>query len=343
LYVLAGFARPRTDSEEAAIKYFLLGAFASGFVVYGVAIVFGATGYTGLTDILQSIQSGSVDMSLLAIGAALILVGLGFKVAAVPFHMWTPDVYQGAPSSVTAFMAVGAKVGGFAALMRIFVTSFGALAMDFTAVLWGLAALTMILGNVVAISQKNIKRMLAYSSIAQAGYILMALVPFGQKDVIVDAIAAALLYLIAYAFMSFAAWAVVITMEKAEGEGLQLSDYAGLGRKYPVLAAIMTVSMLSFTGIPPTLGFIGKFYLFRSVIDGGFVWLAIIGVLTSLVSAYYYLRVVIYMYMQDGEPVAQRDNWVYLTAAVTGVGMIVLGIFSLPLLKWAYQAAISAF
>jgi NADH-quinone oxidoreductase subunit N len=343
LYVLAGFARPRTDSEEAAIKYFLLGAFASGFVVYGVAIVFGATGYTGLTDILQSIQSGAVDLTLLAIGAALILVGLGFKVAAVPFHMWTPDVYQGAPSSVTAFMAVGAKVGGFAALMRIFVTSFGVLAMDFTAVLWGLAALTMILGNVVAIAQKNIKRMLAYSSIAQAGYILMALVPYGQKDVIVDAIAAALLYLIAYAFMSFAAWAVVITLEKAEGKGLQLADYAGMGRKFPVLAAIMTVSMLSFTGIPPTLGFIGKFYLFRSVVEGGFIWLAIIGVLTSLVSAYYYLRVVIYMYMQDGEPVAQRDNWVYLTAAVTGVGMIVLGIFSLPLLNWAYQAAISAF
>jgi NADH-quinone oxidoreductase subunit N len=343
LYVLAGFASPRSDSEEAAIKYFLLGAFASGFLVYGVAIVFGATGYTGLTDIFQVVQSGAVDLTLLAVGAALILVGLGFKVAAVPFHMWTPDVYQGAPSSVTAFMAVGAKIGGFAALMRIFVTSFGALAMDFTAVLWGLAALTMILGNVVAIAQKNIKRMLAYSSIAQAGYILMALVPYGQKDVINDAIAAALLYLIAYAFMNFAAWAVVITMERAEGKGLELSDYAGLGRKYPVLAAIMTVSMLSFTGIPPTLGFIGKFYLFRSVIDGGFVWLAIIGVLTSLVSAYYYLRVVVYMYMQDGEPQAQRDNWVYVTAAVTGLGIIVLGIFSLPLLTWAYQAAISAF
>jgi len=343
LYVLAGFASPRSDSEEAAIKYFLLGAFASGFLVYGVAIVFGATGYTGLTDIFQVVQSGAVDLTLLAVGAALILVGLGFKVAAVPFHMWTPDVYQGAPSSVTAFMAVGAKVGGFAALMRIFVTSFGALAMDFTAVLWGLAALTMILGNVVAIAQKNIKRMLAYSSIAQAGYILMALVPYGQKDVINDAIAAALLYLIAYAFMNFAAWAVVITMERAEGKGLELSDYAGMGRKYPALAAIMTVSMLSFTGIPPTLGFIGKFYLFRSIIDGGFVWLAIIGVLTSLVSAYYYLRVVIYMYMQDGEPQAQRDNWVYVTAAVTGVGILILGIFSLPLLNWAYQAAISAF
>ena len=343
LYVLAGFARPRSDSEEAAIKYFLLGAFASGFLVYGVAIVFGASGYTGLTDIFQAVQSGSVDLTLLAVGAGLILVGLGFKVAAVPFHMWTPDVYQGAPSSVTAFMAVGAKVGGFAALMRIFVTSLGVLAVDFTIVLWWLAVLTMILGNVVAIAQKNIKRLLAYSSIAQAGYILMALVPYGQKEVLGDAIAAALLYLVAYAFMSFAAWAVVITLEKAEGKGLELSDYAGLGRKYPVLAAIMTVSMLSFTGIPPTLGFVGKFYLFRSVVDGGFIWLAIIGVLTSLVSAYYYLRVVIYMYMQEGEPVAQRDNWVYLTAIVTGVGIIILGIFSLPLLNWAYQAALSAF
>ncbi|MGB7094440.1 MAG: NADH-quinone oxidoreductase subunit N [Anaerolineales bacterium] len=343
LYILAGFAIPRTDSEEAAIKYFLLGAFASGFLVYGVALVFGATGYTGLTEVLQAIESGAVDLTLLSVGAALILVGLSFKVAAVPFHMWTPDVYQGAPSSVTAFMAVGAKVGGFAALMRIFVTSLGVLAVDFTAVLWGLAALTMILGNIVAIAQKNIKRMLAYSSIAQAGYILMALVPYGQKEIMGDVIAAALLYLVAYAMMNFAAWAVVITLEKAEGKGLELSDYAGLGRKYPVLAAIMTIAMLSFTGIPPTLGFIGKFYLFRSVIDGGFIWLAIIGGLTSLVSAYYYLRVVIYMYMQEGEPVAHRDNWVYLTAAVTGIGMIVLGIFSLPLLNWAYQAAISAF
>jgi len=343
LYILAGFARPRTDSEESAIKYFLLGAFASGFLVYGVAIIFGATGYTGLTEVLMAVDNGSANLGLLAVGAALILVGLSFKVAAVPFHMWTPDVYQGAPSSVTAFMAVGAKVGGFAALMRIFITALGALAIDFTPVLWGIAALTMILGNVVAISQKNIKRMLAYSSIAQAGYIMMALVPYGQKEIMGDVIASALLYLIAYAVMNFAAWAVVISLEKAEGKGLELSDYAGLGKKYPVLAAIMTVSMLSFTGIPPTLGFVGKFYLFRSVVEGGFVWLAIIGVLTSLVSAYYYLRVVIYMYMQDGEPTVHKDNWVYIAAAVTGVGMIVLGIFSLPLLNWAYQAAISAF
>jgi NADH-quinone oxidoreductase subunit N len=343
LYVLAGFARPRTDSEESAIKYFLLGAFASGFLVYGVAIIFGATGYTGLADVLQVVESGTANLTLLSLGAALVLVGLSFKVAAVPFHMWTPDVYQGAPSSVTAFMAVGAKVGGFAALMRIFVSSLDVLAVDFTTILWGLAALTMILGNIVAISQKNIKRMLAYSSIAQAGYILMALVPYGQKEILGDTIAAALFYLIAYAVMNFAAWAIVISLEKAEGKGLEIEDYAGLGRKYPVLAAIMTVSMLSFTGIPPTLGFVGKFYLFRSVIDGGFVWLAIIGILTSLVSAYYYLRVVIYMYMQEGEPTVHRNNWVYFTAAAAGIGMIVLGIFSLPLLNWAYQAAISAF
>jgi NADH-quinone oxidoreductase subunit N len=343
LYILAGFARPRSDSEEAAIKYFLLGAFASGFVVYGVATTFGASGQTGLAEIFQAVQAGSVDLALLAIGAAMILVGLGFKVAAVPFHMWTPDVYQGAPSSVTAFMAVGAKIGGFAALLRIFSTSLGALAVDFTTILWWLAALTMILGNVVAIAQKNIKRMLAYSSIAQAGFILMALVPYGQEAVLGDAVAAALLYLIAYALMNFAAWAVVITMEKEEGKGLELSDYAGLGRKYPVLAAVMTVAMLSFTGVPPTMGFIGKFYLFRSVVEAGFVWLAIIGVLTSLVSAYYYLRVVVYMYMQAGEPVPRRDTWVYLTAGITGLAILVFGIFSLPLLNWAYQAALSAF
>jgi NADH-quinone oxidoreductase subunit N len=240
-------------------------------------------------------------------------------------------------------MAVGAKVGGFAALMRIFVSSFGVLAVDFTGVLWGLAALTMILGNVVAIAQKNIKRMLAYSSIAQAGYILMALVPYGQEDVIGGAIAAALFYLLAYAFMNFAAWAVVITLEKAEGKGLEIQDYSGLGRKYPILAAIMTISMLSFTGVPPTLGFVGKFYLFRAVVDGGFVGLALIGVLTSLVSAYYYLRVVVNMYMRSGDPAVQRNNWVYLTAVTAGIAIIVLGIFSLPLLTWAANATMSVF
>ena len=343
LYVLAGFARPRQESEEAAIKYFLLGAFSSGFVVYGVALVFGATGSTGLAEIVKALNAGSTDLALLGIGAALILIGLGFKVAAVPFHMWTPDVYQGAPSAVTAFMAVGAKAGGFAALMRIFVSALPALAVDFTLVLWGIAALTMFLGNIVAIAQGNIKRMLAYSSIAHAGYILMALVPFGQGDVAGDAVAAALFYLLAYAFTNFAAWAVVIAMEKTEGRGLALSDYAGMGRKYPALAAIMTVAMLSFTGVPPTLGFVGKLYLFRSVIEGGFYGLALIGVLTSLVSAYYYLRVVVIMYMQEGEPVARRAPWLYLPAAAAGVCTVALSIFSVPLFTWASQAVLKLY
>jgi NADH-quinone oxidoreductase subunit N len=286
-----------------------------------------------------------VNLSFLVIGAGLILVGLGFKVAVVPFHMWTPDVYQGAPSSVTAFMAVGAKAAGFAALLRIFVLAFPSLAMDLTPVLWALAAFTMVIGNVIAIAQKNIKRMLAYSSIAHAGYIMMALVPYGQGDVASDTVASALFYLLAYMLTSFAAWAVVIALEQNMGEGrdtdgLSLEDYSGLGQKQPALAAAMTIAMLSFIGIPPTLGFVGKFYLLRTVIEGGFPGLALIGLLTSLVSAYYYLRVVVYMYMRDGEPVVRREPWLYFTALATAVGVVVLSIFSEPLFNWASQAVL---
>jgi NADH-quinone oxidoreductase subunit N len=343
LYVLAGFARPRIGSEEAAMKYFLLGAFATGFVVYAVALVFGATTTTSLAGIVVAVDAGSANLTLLTVGAALLLVGLGFKVAAVPFHMWTPDVYEGSPSSVTAFMSVGAKAGGFAALLRVFVTAFPALSVDLTPILWVLSALTMILGNVVAISQRNIKRLLAYSSIAQAGYILMALVPYGQPQVSSNSVAAALFYLVAYAVTSFGAWSVVITLERAEGRGLDLDDYAGLSRRYPLLAAAMTVFMLSFTGVPPTLGFVGKFYLFSTVIEGGFIGLALIGVFTSLVSAYYYLRVVVYMYMREGEPLATSGRWIYLTAGVAAVATVVLGIFSAPLFAWASQAVLQLF
>ena len=343
LYVLAGFARPRQESEEASLKYFLLGAFSAGFVVYGIALVFGATGGTAFTDIVAAVRNNTADLGLMGIGAGLILIGLGFKVAAVPFHMWTPDVYQGAPSAVTAFMAVGAKAGGFTALLRVFVSILPVLTVNITPILWGLAVLTMILGNFVAISQTNIKRLLAYSSIAHAGYILMAVVPFGQAQVARDAVAAALFYLLAYALTNFTAWAVVISLEKTEGLGLQISDYAGLGRKYPLLAAAMAVAMLSFTGVPPTLGFVGKFYLFRTVLEGGFVGLAIIGVLTSLVSAYYYLRVVVVMYMQEGEPEARREPWLYITASVAALGTVVFSIFSAPLFLWASQAVLRAF
>jgi len=343
LYVLAAFARPRADSEEAGLKYFLLGAFATGFVVYGITLVFGATGATALSGITAAVAAGTFTKYLLLIGAALILVGFSFKVAAVPFHMWTPDVYQGAPTSVTGFMAVGAKAAGFAALLRIFVTALPSLDVDLVPVLWGLAALTMVVGNLVAISQTNIKRLLAYSSIAHAGYILMAFVTFGNPKVAPDAVASALFYLVTYAITSFGAWAAVVTMEMPDGKGLEINDFAGLGRKRPFLAAAMTVFMLSLTGMPPTLGLVGKFYLFRTAIEGGFIGLAIIGVLTSLVSAYYYLRVVVTMYMREGDPGTTSEPWLDLTWGLTALATVLLSFVPMSLFAWASAAVLKSF
>ncbi len=343
LYVLAAFAHPKSQSEEAGLKYFLLGAFATGFVVYGTALVFGATGTTSLSGIVAASRSASSPSLLLTLGAALILVGFGFKVAAVPFHMWTPDVYQGAPTAVTAFMSSGAKIAGFAALLRVFATAFSSIATDMTDVLWMMSALTMIVGNLVAVSQTDIKRMLAYSSIAHAGYILMAFVPYGNPEVRDVSIAAGLFYLVSYAITNFGAWSVVIALEKKEEKGLAIEDYAGLGKKYPALAAAMTVFMLSLVGFPPTLGLVGKFYLFRAVMAGGFTWLAIIGVVTSLVSAYYYLRVVVTMYMKDGEPVIERETWLGLTTGVTAVVTVVVSLVPQPLFAWASEAVLKLF
>jgi NADH-quinone oxidoreductase subunit N len=340
LYVLAAFARPRVESEEAGLKYFLLGAFATGFVVYGTTLAFGATGSTNLAAI---VANASANPLLLAIGAALILVGLGFKVAVVPFHMWTPDVYQGAPSAVTAFMSSGAKIAGFAALLRVFATAFPSIADDMTGIFWAVSALTMILGNVIAISQTNIKRLLAYSSIAHAGYILMAFVPYGNADVRADSVAAGLFYLVAYAITNFGAWGVVIALEREAGKGLELNDYAGLARKHPIHAVAMAVFMLSLIGLPPTIGLIGKLYLFRAVIEGGFTGLAIIGVLTSLVSAYYYLRVVVIMYMRDGEPVTERETFLDLTTIVTAIATVVISLVPQFLFAWASSAVLMLF
>lgn len=345
LYVLAAFARPRLDSEESGLKYFLLGSFATGFVVYGITLIFGATGTTSLAGVVAAVSAGSLGTGglLLTIGAALILVGFGFKIAAVPFHMWTPDVYHGAPTPVTAFMAVGAKAAGFAALLRVFVTAFPSLSADLTPVLWALAALTMLVGNIVAISQTNIKRMLAYSSIAHAGYILMAFVGFGKPEVQNGAVASALFYLVAYALTSFGAWSAVISLEKPDGRGLEINDFAGLGRKRPLLAAAMTVFMLSLTGMPPTLGLVGKFYLFRTVIEAGEIWLAIIGVLTSLISAYYYLRVVVVMYMREGSPETEREPWLDFTWFVSAVATVVLSFVPMALFGWASEALLKLF
>ena len=345
LYILAGFARPRVESEEASLKYFLLGAFATGFVLYGISLIFAATGHTDLAGVLAAVQAPALIRPLFLAGAALFLVGLGFKVAVVPFNMWVPDVYQGSPSPVSAFMSVGAKVAGFAALLRIFVMVFPSLSAEMTPILWGIAALTMLVGNVLALAQNNIKRLLAYSSIANAGYLLMALVPYASGRASANSVAAMLFFFAAYALTSLGAWAVVVALEQAgqaeqPGQGLSIDDYAGLGRKYPWLALAMAVFMLSFTGFPLTLGFWGKFFLFRAAVQGGFTGLALVGLLTSLLSAYYYLRVVVVMFMRAGEPQVRNELWLGLTAGVLAVAVVVLSFVPNPLLLLAAGAGI---
>jgi len=332
LYVLAGFARPQLDSEEAAIKYFLLGAFASGFLVYGIALVYGATGTTDLAGIAQAVQAGR-GSTLLLIGAGLLIVGLGFKVAAAPFHMWTPDVYEGAPTPVTAFMSVGAKAAGFAALLRVFLFGLGAAHADWSIVIAILSALTMIVGNVVALAQTNLKRLLAYSSIAHAGYMLSG-VAAGPTS---GGWGAVLFSLLAYAVTNLGTFAVLSVMASREGEDQAFRQYVGLGRRQPWLAAAMAVFMLSLTGIPPTGGFFGKYYLFQAAVNGQLGWLAIVGVLTSVVSAFFYLRVIVDMTMREAE--GQTPVRVYpvlmATLAVTALGTLVLGLWPGPWLQLA--------
>ncbi len=342
LYILSGFARPKPASEESAMKYFLLGSFASAFLVYGVALVYGATQTTNLAGVLAAVQATvqagtSGTFGLMIIGVGLVLVGLSFKVAVVPFHMWTPDVYDGAPSVVTAFMSIGAKAGGFAALLRVFVEAFPGLAPQWALPVAVIAALTMILGNFAAIAQTNIKRMLAYSSVAHAGYILMGLVAAASPAAGLRgfAVGASLFYILAYAITNLGTWAVVMAVERAEGEGLALQDYAGLGQRRPGLALAMALFMLSLTGLPPTVGFIGKFYVFRAALDAGYLWLALVGVLTSLVSAYYYLRIVIIMYMQPGEGRALSRPSLNIAVALTAIATFIFGLLPGPLMALA--------
>ena len=339
LYVLSGFARPRPESEEAALKYFLLGAFSSAFFLYGVAMIYGGAGSTALLKIATAVSSDALlNPALFFLGAALLLVGLAFKVSAAPFHVWTPDVYHGAPSSVSAFMSVSVKAASFAALLRLFVQAFPSLAVSFTPVLWVIAALTMLIGNLLALSQKNMKRLLAYSSIAHAGYLMMAFVTYGNAETVGSAVASILFYLAGYALSSFAAWGVLLSAEQLEGRGLELSDYAGMGRRYPLLGLAMIAAMFSFTGIPPTLGFWGKFYLFTAAVQAGQVSLALVGLLTSILSAYYYLRVLVVMYMQQGEPVANQTTWLNLVTLASAVAVVLLALFPSSLINLAQQA-----
>lgn len=339
LYVLSGFARPKPASEESALKYFLLGAFSSGFLAFGIALVYGATASVGFEGIAQVVRAQEAEMALLLSGAGMILVGLGFKVAAVPFHMWTPDVYEGAPSSVTAFMSVGAKVAGFAALLRVFITAFPDLAGTWGLLVAVIAAATMIWGNIAAIAQNNIKRMLAYSSIAHAGYMLMILPAAAKAGVTASAITGAVFYLMAYGVANLGAWGVVITLEKKEAHGLKLDDYNGLFSRSPWLAVAMAVFLLSLTGVPPTVGFSGKFFIFKAVLDADLLWLALIGIATSLVSAFYYLRVVVNMFMKPGEPELRRNVWLQATVWITALATLLLGIFPGTVLALAEKAS----
>jgi NADH-quinone oxidoreductase subunit N len=344
LYIMAAFRYGDGKSEESGMKYFILGAFASAFFVYGAVLVYGATGTTSLPAILEAVSALTAQpvtfasMGLLLIGVALIVVGLGFKVAAVPFHMWTPDVYEGAPTPVTAFMSVGAKIGGFAALLRILVIALPGLAFNGAeAASWQLtvaliAAATMILGNVVAVAQTNIKRLLAYSSIAHAGYVLMAVAAAATAGMSDAAAQAALAYLMAYMFTNLGAFAVAMALEKPDGSGLLVSDFNGLARSRPGLALMMAVFMLSLIGIPLTGGFIGKWLVFQVTIESGLVWLAVVGVLTSVVSAYYYVGVIVNMYLRDGDgdPAEGATKYVTWGLYVAAAGTVLLGV--LPLL-----------
>ena len=307
LYILSAFRAPDLKSEESGMKYFILGAFASAFLVYGSALIYGATGTTNLTEIFQSIErvtaDGSTSIFLLLLGSGLVLVGLGFKVAVVPFHTWTPDVYEGAPTPVTAFMSVGAKIGGFGSLLRVLVVALptftlqdGQMFAAWQQTVWLIAAATLILGNLIAVSQTNIKRLLAYSSIAHAGYIMMAIAAGGTQGVGTSAGQAVAVYLIAYMFTNIGAFAVAMAIERNDGTGTNLEDFVGLSKTRPAMAFMMAVFMLSLTGIPLTAGFMGKWLVFQATLQAELVPLAIIGVLTSVISAFYYVRIIVNMY-----------------------------------------------
>lgn len=338
LYVLAGLNRANLKSNEAGLKYFLLGAFSTGFLLYGMALTYGATGTTKITKIAEYITQNGVVLSnpMFVIGMLLMAVGFSFKIAAAPFHMWTPDVYEGAPTPMTAFMSAGPKAAGFAAFMRVILIAFPALKADWSSLLWILAVLTMTVGNLIALNQDNIKRMLAYSSIAHAGY---ALVGFTAGNA--EGTAGILFYMLSYAFMNIGAFAIIILVGKKGEENNNVTDYAGFATKHPVLALAMSIFLFSLAGMPPTAGFIGKFYLFSGAIKAGYIWLAIIGVLNSAASVYYYLRVMVYMYMKN--PTEEFD-WMKVSApvalciAISVVGVLVPGVLPSYLLELAQKA-----
>lgn len=333
LYILAGMARRRRLlSQEAAMKYFILGAFSSAFFLYGAALLYGYAGSINLSAIAESISGRSDQDGLLLIGMGLLIVGLLFKIAAVPFHQWTPDVYQGAPTPVTGWMAATVKIAAFGALIRVLYVAFGGVRWEWEPIIWAVAILTMVVGSLIAISQTDIKRLIAYSSIAQAGFILVGVAAASRPG-----LAGVLFYLIAYGFATIGIFAIIMLVRDASGEATNLESWKGIGRKSPVVGGVFAFLMLSLAGIPLTSGFIGKFAVFTAAIDSGATWLVIIAVLASIIAAYFYVRVIVVMFFY--QPTEQTASVVvpsaFTTIALAASATItaVLGILPQPLLE----------
>jgi NADH-quinone oxidoreductase subunit N len=323
LYVSCGYARRDTTSQEAAAKYLLIGGFASAFVLYGMALVYGASGSTLLPDIEKAINSAQASNPILIIGVLMLAVGFGFKISGAPFHQWTPDVYQGAPLPVTAFMSVGTKAAAFAMIIRVFISGLPHVSGEWQVVLAFVAVLSLIVGNLAAIVQTSVKRLLAYSGIAQGGYMLVGVIAGGKNGV-----AAVLFYLFAYVFMNFGAFAVLIVLVRRDGEHDKLEDLDGLAYRFPALGVLMTVFMLSLAGFPPLVGFIGKFFLFSAGVSAGWTWLVVIAVLASVISVAYYLRVVYHVWSPGVEArrlLGARGTLVAVVAS--GILAVILGIY----------------
>jgi len=335
-YVLVGYLKPNPRSNEAAVKYFLLGAFSLGILLYGMSLLYGATGTTRLAGIAEAL-AGHETSAVLVLAVILVGAGMGFKIAAVPFHMWAPDVYEGAPTPVTAFLSVGSKAASFAMLLRIFVEGLPALGDEWRTMFWVLAAITMTVGNIAALTQSNLKRMLAYSSIAHAGYLLIGVVVGTERGV-----AAMLVYLGVYLFMQLGAFAIVTAMRRSDIIGDELKDLNGLFKRSPAVGFAMLCFMLSLGGIPPTAGFMGKMWLFGAAIDAGEIWLVVIAVVNSAISAYYYLRVVVFMWINEDEPAGSPITLrpaMTLALVIAVLGTLVLGVYPQALFSEAQSAA----
>jgi NADH-quinone oxidoreductase subunit N len=334
-YILAGFIKPNQRSNEAAVKYFLLGAFSLGILLYGMSLMYGLSGTTNLRA-MAGIFAGEGRDPRLVLAVILVVAGVGFKIAAVPFHMWAPDVYEGAPTPVTAFLSVGSIAASFAMLLRIFIEGLPAMSTDWRLLFEALAIVTMTVGNLAALTQTNIKRMLAYSSISHAGYLLIGVVAGTSRGV-----TAMLIYLLIYSFMQIGAFAVVIMMHRRDMVGDELKDLSGLHFRHPFAAFAMLIFMLSLGGIPPTAGFMGKFWLFSAAIESGYTWLAVIGVLNSAISLYYYIRIVVFMYLKKettgSEPTASPA--LAFTLALALLATLALGVYPRYLFEVAEQSA----